>query len=197
MSFSIRPQLTPIGPVHVRMTGVVRGDENGPGIGIVNAPTAAEATAELHRVARVSGADRVVSVAADYRRAALAGGTASTQWRIEVQAWGTAMGPAKAERSDKPEEAEKQDAEKLREDEATRKARDAQAKAKDGAQAEAPAEPGDAPEATSAGQVEAELPAAPPPEAPAPVRVDTAPPPALVPAPAPVAEQTPPITTER
>lgn len=74
MSISIRPQMTPIGPVHVRMTGVVRGDQKGPGIGIVNAPTAAEATAELHRVARVSGADKVVSVAADYRRAALAGG---------------------------------------------------------------------------------------------------------------------------
>lgn len=195
MSFSIRPQLTPIGPVHVRMTGVVRGDENGPGIGIVNAPTAAEATAELHRVARVSGADRVVSVAADYRRAALAGGTASTQWRIEVQAWGTAMGPPKAESSDASDETEKQDAEKLRQDEATRKARDEQAKAQDAAQAEAPAEAGDAQAATPAVSPEAALSAAPPPEAPAPVRLDAAPPPAPVPAPAP--EQAPPPAMDR
>lgn len=103
MSFSIRPPMTAIGPVHVRMTGVVRGDEKGPGVEIVNAPTTAEATAELHRVARVSGADNVVSVAADYRRAALAGGTTSTQWRIEVQAWGTAMAPAKVEPAEAPE----------------------------------------------------------------------------------------------
>lgn len=125
MSFSIRPPMTAIGPIHVRMTGTVRGDEKGPGVGIVNAPTAAEATAELHRVARVSGADKVVSVASDYRRAALAGGTTSTQWRIEVQAWGTAMAPAKV---DPAEAAEREKAEM-----AGRTRGDAEKTAKDGA----------------------------------------------------------------
>lgn len=141
MSFSIRPQLTPIGPVHVRMSGVVRGDQKGPGIAIVNAPTAAEATAELHRVARVAGADKVVSVAADYRRAALAGGTASTQWRIEVQAWGTAMGPPRPEPSEEPEAPSRDDAEKARADESAKKARDTEAKGQEEAKAEAAPEP--------------------------------------------------------
>ncbi len=128
MSMSIRGGAAPLGPVHVRLTGLVRGDDKGPGIGIVNAPTAAEATAELHRVARVAGADKVVSVAADYRRAALAGGTTSTQWRIEVQAWGTAMGPVKTEPSDDAED--KRDSEaakgKAKDQDAAKKAGDAQ-----------------------------------------------------------------------
>ncbi|WP_084446010.1 hypothetical protein [Sphingomonas sp. TDK1] len=107
------------------MSSVVRGDDKGPGVGIVNAPTAAEATAELHRVARVSGAENVVSVAADYRRAAIAGGTASTQWRIEVQAWGTAMGHPKISPAER--EAGEADAEKAREAEDAKKAQAEQA----------------------------------------------------------------------
>jgi hypothetical protein len=118
--------MAPLGPVHVRLSGVVRGDDKGPGIGIVNAPTAAEATAELHRVARVAGADKVVSVASDYRRAALAGGTTSTQWRIEVQAWGTAMAPAKIEPGDEAAEKREPDAEKAKDQDDARKAQDAQ-----------------------------------------------------------------------
>lgn len=127
-----------MGPVHVRLTGLVRGDDKGPGIGIVNAPTAAEATAELHRVARVAGADRVVSVAADYRRAALAGGTTSTQWRIEVQAWGTAMAPAKVEPSEPPEEQRAQDADKAKDrakdQDAAKQTQDARTDARDPAE---------------------------------------------------------------
>ncbi|WP_193378017.1 hypothetical protein [Sphingomonas elodea] len=181
--------MTPMGPVHVRMTGVVRGDEKGPGIGIVNAPTTAEATAELHRVARVSGADRVVSVAADYRRAALAGGTASTQWRIEVQAWGTAMAPAKPEAAEQtPDEAQNQEADKTRDAEAAKKAQDAQSKAREAAKpedsptnAKAP-EPAPSPQA-SAPAVRTEAPPPPPAtSAPSAPSLDTAsaPPPAPV-----------------
>ncbi len=183
VSISIRPQMTPIGPVHVRMTGVVRGDQKGPGIGIVNAPTAAEATAELHRVARVSGADKVVSVAADYRRAALAGGTTATQWRIEVQAWGTAMAPAKPEASDAPQadaeqESRKQDSEKARDADAARKAQDGAAKA-DAAtmrgdspqpdKAAAPVAPPDPVEAAPAPAAEAPSAPEPAPATPAPI----------------------------
>jgi hypothetical protein len=130
--------MSPLGPVHVRLTSFVRGDAKGPGIGIMNAPTAAEATAELHRVARVAGADKVVSVAADYRRAALAGGTTSTQWRIDVQAWGTAMAPVKVEPSEKPEEQRAQDADKAKDQakdqNAAKKADDSRADAKDTAE---------------------------------------------------------------
>lgn len=123
VSNSIRAAMAPLGPVHVRLTSFVRGDAKGPGVGIMNAPTRAEATAELHRVARVSGADKVVSVAADYRRAAIAGGTTSTQWRIEVQAWGTAMAPVKVEPSEQPEEQRAQDADKAK-DQAQDRAKD-------------------------------------------------------------------------
>lgn len=125
--------MAPMGPVHVRLTGVVRGDNKGPGVSIVNAPTAAEATAELHRVARVAGADKVVSVASDYRRAALAGGTASTQWRIEVQAWGTAMAPAKVEPAEEPEEKRAPEADAAEDRDAARKAQDAKAESQDDA----------------------------------------------------------------
>ncbi|NLS29019.1 hypothetical protein S2M10_40330 [Sphingomonas sp. S2M10] len=137
MSMSIRAAMAPMGPVHVRLTGLVRGDDKGPGIGIVNAPTAAEATAELHRVARVAGADKVVSVASDYRRAALAGGTTSTQWRIEVQAWGTAMAPTKVEPSEPPEEQRAQEADKAKDrakdQDAAKQAQDARPDAQDSA----------------------------------------------------------------
>ncbi len=138
MSNSIRAAMAPLGPVHVRLTSFVRGDAKGPGIGIMNAPTAAEATAELHRVARVAGADKVVSVAADYRRAALAGGTTSTQWRIDVQAWGTAMAPVKVEPSEQPEEQRAQAADKAKDQakdrDAASKAQDARADAQDSAE---------------------------------------------------------------
>ncbi|MGN7999586.1 hypothetical protein [Sphingomonas sp. 22176] len=138
MSNSIRAAMAPMGPVHVRLTSIVRGDSKGPGIGIMNAPTAAEATAELHRAARVAGADKVVSVAADYRRAALAGGTTSTQWRIDVQAWGTAMAPAKVEPSESPEEQRAQEADKAKDrakdQDTARKAQDARGDAQDTAE---------------------------------------------------------------
>ena len=137
MSNSIRAAMAPMGPVHVRLTSFVRGDAKGPGIGIMNAPTAAEATAELHRVARVAGADKVVSVAADYRRAALAGGTTSTQWRIDVQAWGTAMAPVKVEPSEQPEEQRTQDADKAKDQakdqDAAKKAQEVRADAQESA----------------------------------------------------------------
>ncbi|MET3712904.1 hypothetical protein ABIC65_003623 [Sphingomonas trueperi] len=137
MSNTIRAAMAPLGPVHVRLTSFVRGDAKGPGIGIMNAPTAAEATAELHRVARVAGADKVVSVAADYRRAALAGGTTSTQWRIDVQAWGTAMAPVKVQPSEEPEEQRAQAADKAKDQakdqDSAKKAQDARAETQDAA----------------------------------------------------------------
>lgn len=166
MSNSIRAAMAPLGPVHVRLTSIVRGDSKGPGIGIMNAPTAAEATAELHRVARVAGADKVVSVAADYRRAALAGGTTSTQWRIDVQAWGTAMAPVKVEPSEQPEEQRAQDADKAKDQakdqDAAKKAQDARADAQESAD-QAKSRDVAAPEQTAAPRVEA----APQPAAPA------------------------------
>lgn len=195
MSMSIRPQLTPIGPVHVRMTGVVRGDQKGPGIGIVNAPTAAEATAELHRVARVVGADKVVSVASDYRRAALAGGTASTQWRIEVQAWGTAMGPSKPDAAEEPQDPQQQEADKARDADAAKKAQAAQAKATDDAKTSDAAKATDAAEARKAEAPVAPAPpaqAAPAPAAPAPPAVE-----ASAPSPVPAPESPPVSTSER
>lgn len=186
MSFSIRPQSTPLGPVHVRMTGIVRGDQKGPGIGIVNAPTAAEATAELHRVARVAGADKVVSVAADYRRAALAGGTTSTQWRIEVQAWGTAMAPPKPEATEEPDESQRQEADRARDDEAAKRARDAQSKAETTARADesSEAEARKVHEQAAARPAEASAPASAPAPSPPP-RADAAPSAETTPAPPP------------
>lgn len=176
MNISIRAGMAPLGPVHVRLSGVVRGDDKGPGIGIVNAPTAAEATAELHRVARVSGADRVVSVASDYRRAALAGGTASTQWRIEVQAWGTALAPAKPEPSEQPEEKRDAEADEAKDRSAVKKADDARTDAQ-GEASRAKAEDAAPPEAAAVPRAEAVS------EAPAPqASADSAPVPASAPA---------------
>ncbi|WP_448665022.1 hypothetical protein ACG3SL_10200 [Sphingomonas sp. CJ20] len=77
--------------VRVRLTGVVPGDDNGRVSASVNAPNAADAIAALHRVAQIRGADRLVNVSSDYRRAALASGPLQTRWQIEVQASGTAM----------------------------------------------------------------------------------------------------------
>jgi hypothetical protein len=174
VSNSIRAAMAPLGPVHVRLTSFVRGDAKGPGIGIMNAPTAAEATAELHRVARVAGADKVVSVGADYRRAALAGGTTSTQWRIDVQAWGTAMAPVKVEPSEQPEEQRAQQADKTKDQakdqDAEKKAEDARAVAQDRAE-QAQSREVAASEQAAAPRVEA----APQPVAPAPApHTDTA-----------------------
>lgn len=166
MTNTIRAAMAPLGPVHVRLTSFVRGDAKGPGIGIMNAPTAAEATAELHRVARVAGADKVVSVAADYRRAALAGGTTSTQWRIDVQAWGTAMAPVKVQPSEEPEEQRAQAADKAKDQakdqDSAKKAQGARADTQDSA-AQAKARDAAASEQAAAQRIEA----APQPAAPA------------------------------
>ncbi|WP_213979916.1 hypothetical protein [Sphingomonas sp. dw_22] len=103
----IRPSMMPIGPVRVRLVGTVRGDANGQETASVNAPNAAEAVAALNRVAQVSGADGVMGVASDYRRAAIAAGPLQSLWRVEVQAWGTAVAAVdeteKAEDKDAPE----------------------------------------------------------------------------------------------
>jgi uncharacterized protein YbjQ (UPF0145 family) len=87
----IRPSMMPIGPVRVRLLGVVKGDSSGGQTESVNAPNAAEAVAALNRVAQVSGADGVINVASDYRRAAIASGPLRSLWRVEVLAWGTAV----------------------------------------------------------------------------------------------------------
>ncbi|MBB5708896.1 hypothetical protein [Sphingomonas xinjiangensis] len=79
-----------LGPVRVRLTGVVKG-ESDHNIASVNAPTVAEATAALHRTARVNGADAVVQVSSDHRRTALATGPLSVETLVEVQAWGVAV----------------------------------------------------------------------------------------------------------
>jgi uncharacterized protein YbjQ (UPF0145 family) len=80
-----------LGPVQVRLAGVVRADGDGKEIPSVNAPTVAEATAALTRTARVNGADGVVEVGSDYRRIPIARGPLSTQTLVEVQAWGRAV----------------------------------------------------------------------------------------------------------
>ena len=87
----IRPSMMSLGPVRVRLVGVVRGDSSGRETASVNAPNAAEAIAALNRVAQVNGADGVMGVASDYRRAAIAAGPLQTRWRVEVSAWGTAI----------------------------------------------------------------------------------------------------------
>lgn len=97
----IRPSMMPIGPVRVRLLGVVKGDSEGRETASVNAPNAAEAVAALNRVAQVSGAQGVINVASDYRRAAIAAGPLQSLWRIEVQAWGTAV--AAVEETSEPE----------------------------------------------------------------------------------------------
>lgn len=63
----------------------------------VTAPTAGEAVAALHRAAQVKGAERLINISSDYRRAALASGPLQTRWQIDVQASGTAVGPAPSE----------------------------------------------------------------------------------------------------
>jgi hypothetical protein len=97
-----------MGPVQVRLSGVVKVDDNDKEIPSVNAPTVAEATALLDRSARVNGADGVIEVGSDYRRIAIGRGPLSTQTLIAVQAWGTAVKAAEiaAKESETPEEPE-------------------------------------------------------------------------------------------
>ena len=83
--------MTRMGPLQVRLSGVVKVDENDREVPSVNAPTVAEATALLDRNARVNGADGVIEVGSDYHRIAIGRGPLSTQTLIAVQAWGTAV----------------------------------------------------------------------------------------------------------
>jgi hypothetical protein len=83
--------MTRMGPLQVRLSGVVKADDNGDDIPSVNAPTVAEATAALTRTARVNGADGVIEVGSDYHRIAIGRGPLSTQALVAVQAWGTAV----------------------------------------------------------------------------------------------------------
>ena len=83
--------MTRMGPVQVRLSGVIKVDEGDKEIPSVNAPTVAEATALLDRTARVNGADGVIGVGSDYRRIAIGRGPLSTQTLVAVQAWGTAV----------------------------------------------------------------------------------------------------------
>lgn len=94
--------MTRMGPVQVRLSGVIKVDEDDKEIPAVNTPTVAEATALLDRSARVNGADGVIGVGSDYRRIAIGRGPLSTQTLIAVQAWGTAVknGEAAAETPD-------------------------------------------------------------------------------------------------
>ena len=80
-----------MGPVQVRLSGVIKVDEDDKEVPAVNTPTVAEATALLDRTARVNGADGVVEVGSDYRRISIGRGPLSTQTLIAVQAWGTAV----------------------------------------------------------------------------------------------------------
>ncbi|AQR72579.1 hypothetical protein BXU08_01870 [Sphingomonas sp. LM7] len=80
-----------MGPVQVRLSGVVKVDEDDKETPSVNTPTVAEATALLNRAARVNGADGVISVGSDYRRITIGRGPLSTQALVAVQAWGTAV----------------------------------------------------------------------------------------------------------
>jgi uncharacterized protein YbjQ (UPF0145 family) len=102
-----------LGPVRVRMSGVLKG-ESDQIVASVNAPTVAEATAALHRTARVNGADAVVQVSSDHRRTTLATGPLSVQTLVEVQAWGVAV----AEGEELPHAETGADAERLAEPEA-------------------------------------------------------------------------------
>ena len=91
-----------MGPVQVRLSGVIKVDEGDKEIPAVNTPTVAEATALLDRTARVNGADGVIGVGSDYRRIAIGRGPLSTQTLIAVQAWGTAVTQAETE-AEEPE----------------------------------------------------------------------------------------------
>lgn len=97
--------MTRMGPVQVRLSGVVKIDADDKEIPSVNAPTVAEATALLDRTARVNGADGVIGVGSDYHRMTIGRGPLSTQTLIAVQAWGTAVKAAEIAK-EKPDAAE-------------------------------------------------------------------------------------------
>ena len=99
--------MTRMGPVQVRLSGVVKVDEDDREVPAVNTPTVAEATALLNRSARVNGADGVIEVGSDYRRITIGRGPLSTQTLIAVQAWGTAVKNAETE-AKKPDATEEQ-----------------------------------------------------------------------------------------
>ncbi len=123
----IRSVVAPMGPVRVRLSGIIRSDSHGNEVASINAPKLSDARAELDRIARVSGADKVVSVASDYRRTALAAGPLSHSWRIDVQAWGTAMGTVEAAPEPDPEAAdEAKRAEEAKRSEDAERAKDAE-----------------------------------------------------------------------
>jgi hypothetical protein len=107
-NIGFNPSMAPSGPLRVKLSGTVRGDANGPDSGAsINMPSIAEATAELHRLARVNGAEAVLSVSTDYRRAALAAGPLQTLWRIDVEAYGTIASTPQAEAEAEAEQAAK------------------------------------------------------------------------------------------
>jgi uncharacterized protein YbjQ (UPF0145 family) len=83
--------MTRMGPLQVRLSGVVKMDDDGKEIPSVNAPSVAEATELLTRTARVNGADGVIGVGSDYQRITIGRGPLSTQALVAVQAWGTAV----------------------------------------------------------------------------------------------------------
>jgi hypothetical protein len=86
------PAAATYSPVRVKLSSVVRGDGNGPDANAsVNLPSVADATAALHRTARVNATDKLLSVSTDYRRAAIAAGPLQSLWRIDVEAYGTVM----------------------------------------------------------------------------------------------------------
>jgi hypothetical protein len=99
-----------MGPVQVRLSGVVKIDENDHEVPSVNAPTVAEATALLDRTARVNGADGVIQVGSDYHRMTIGRGPLSTQTLIAVQAWGTAVKTAEIAEKESEVPAEEPDA---------------------------------------------------------------------------------------
>ncbi len=85
----MRPEMTALGPVRVRLASVVQGSADGHQS--INSPKTAEAVAQLRRVAQVTGAEDIIHISSDYHRAEIAAGPLTTQWRIVVEAYGTAV----------------------------------------------------------------------------------------------------------
>jgi hypothetical protein len=97
------PAAATYSPVRIKLSSVVRGDGNGPDANAsVNLPSVADATAALHRTARVNATEKLLSVSTDYRRAAIAAGPLQSLWRIDVEAYGTVV--AMPEEAAKPAE---------------------------------------------------------------------------------------------
>lgn len=94
--------MTALGPVRVRLASVVQGDAEGHQS--INLPKAAEAVAQLRRVAQVTGAEDVIHISSDYHRAAIAAGPLTTQWSIVVEAYGTAVTRAVPPESKPPQQ---------------------------------------------------------------------------------------------